>query len=180
MLKTLYSFIIILLFCSSLFSQNNITVNLRLNTGGKIDFIFNTNDDFQSGIDIIERTEVQIYFNDTVLGGIDNPASKGWILEVEAESDKLYSFFGSSFLDLNVIELASEYTNISGTHSLSGVVLANSPTIIAQWQVGDPVKDVTESILISYSAKSSGTTDLTTKTRGFYSVNLLLTLREGY
>lgn len=182
MLK-LFIFILFNLILFVGYSQNNITVRLEVNRGGNVEFIFNNSNDFSDGIVYTNWSELLIHFNDTVTGGTGNTSTNGWILQVEAFEDKIYSVFNNGSLDLDILRFSTEYNNgTSGTNVMTDVQLDETqPVTIATWISGDPVVDISENIFITYKIKEtySASTLLSSKPRGYYTVELLFTLKEG-
>lgn len=123
-------FILILLFLGlQIFSQ--ITKRLAVQSGGNIQFIFDTFYEYNNGVTYTDWTNLKVYYIDTTSGSQDFLNDK-WKLSVKATDPNLYGSLANSLLVNETIEL-----NVWGDDAT-----ATYPYLATKWQLDDSDRDV--------------------------------------
>ncbi len=170
--KLLFGFFLLFIF-SEIYSQNT-TSRLTIESGGSLNFYFNSLSKYKNGIAFNDYTKLRIYYNDTTnTGGAG--IFPNWKLDVKANSPTIDGDAGNT-LNLNTIEIeASQLIGVAGT--LAGIqALTNSDvSLITGADITDPG---TATVFISYYCGQSltVTNNLLGKNPDYYVVDIIFTL----
>ncbi len=156
------------------YSQNT-TSRLTVESGGSLNFYFNSLEKYKNGISYNDWTRLRIYYNDTTnTGGVG--VFPNWKLDVKAASATIDGDAGNT-LNLNTIEIeASQLIGVTGT--LTGIhALTNADvSLITGGAITAPG---TATVFISYYCGQSRTVlnnNLLGKNPDYYVVDIIFTL----
>ncbi len=151
------------------YSQNT-TSRLTIESGGSLNFYFNSLQKYQNGIKYTGWTRLRIYYNDTtVTGGIGIDST--WRLDVKALNSEFNGDAGNT-LDLNTLEL--EATGVTGVQGIKA--LSNSDVSLITKGVMTAPGTVT--VFITYYCGQSKTVsnNLLGEKPDYYYVDIVFTL----
>lgn len=129
-------------------SGQNISLRLRVVSGGNVSYIFNSLTKYQAGITYEDWTRLQINFNDTTNAGTPGP-SAGWELKVRAIQNSIMSDGGNPNLETESIEIRPKVAaGGNSTHVIiTNINLTNGFQTIVE---GDGNQNIQEEVFISY------------------------------
>jgi hypothetical protein len=167
-----------IIFCIALFinllpghSQNNVTARITIIRNSRVEFHFNSLYKFEHGIQLKDWTEIKVYYNDTITGGIENPTTGGWELDVRANNIALQPDYGINTLPLNTIQISCHYDGSDhGPFDLE-----SSDVEIASGTSG---LNVTKSILITYECGMVPGRELMYYESDFFYTDLIFTIKS--
>jgi len=169
-MKKLLIFITFTIFGIFVYSQNT-TSRLTIESGGSLNFYFNSLQKYQNGIEYTDWTKLRIYYNDTTDAG-NVGINPTWKLDVKALNPTFNGDAGN-ILNLNTLEL--EATGIAGVTGIQA--LSNSDiSLITGGAITDPG---TVSIFITYYCgqnKTGSNNNLLGKKPDYYYVDVVFTL----
>lgn len=126
---------------------------------------------FNNGIELKDWTELKIYYNDTIAGGLENPATTGWELNVRANTPNFQADYGGVPLELDKIIIKTFYDGIT----YGPFTLSSSDVEIA---TGTSGLNVNKNILISYECGMDVGNSLINYFSEFYSTDLIFTIKS--
>ena len=151
------------------FNQNT-TSRLAIESGGSVNFYFNSFQKYVNGVTYSDWTKLRIYYNDTTnAGGVGTFPT--WKLDVKALSPTIDGDAGNS-LDLNTIELeATGDPGATGVQALSNIDVS----LITGGAITDPGTSI---IFITYNCGKSilAPNALLGKNPDYYVVDIVFTL----
>lgn len=136
-------------------------------TGNSVEFYFNSLDKFKNGISLDNYTTIEVNYNDTISGGLPNPAGVGWELDVRSLSASIQSVDSGETLPLNVIEMRVFHNAATTTYTLNSV-----DTEIA---TGPDLVNYSDNVIISYDIGKTNPIDIVSNER--FVVDLFFTLK---
>ena len=142
-------------------------MKLRVMTGNSVEFYFNDLGDFKNGISLDNYTTIEVNYNDTISGGLPNPAGVGWELDVRSLSASIQSVDSGETLPLNVIEMRVFHNAATTTYTLNSV-----DTEIA---TGPDLVNYSDNVIISYDIGKTNPIDIVSNER--FVVDLFFTLK---
>lgn len=170
--RTVYITALLFIILNNNFAQHHTTARLRIDYGASVEFIFNTFTKYQTGITYSNWTQLSVYFVDTL---DDGTAGYNWALDVKANQSNIIGDFGGN-LDLSYIELFATSTS-ADEYGGAGTpqILSTSDLILLENGTQSITEGDVKKALITY--RCGVTTPLLGKTSGYYSVDLIFTLR---
>jgi len=163
--------ILILLFLQTYcLSGQNISLRLRVVSGGNVSYIFNSLKKYEAGITYEDWTRLQIFFNDTTDVGDPGP-STGWELKIKATTSGIMSDGGNPNLDTELIEIRPKITagGNSTNVNLTNINLTNGFQTIVE---GDGNQIILEEVFISYDCGVNPFYKILNNPPDFYYVDL--------
>ena len=136
-------------------------------TGNSVEFNFNRISDFENGKSLDNHTTIEVNYNDTIAGGLPNPAGLGWELNVRSLTPTIESTDSGETLPLNVIEMRVFHNAATTTYTLNSVdtEIATGPDLVAY----------TDNVIISYDIGKTNPIDIVSNER--FVVDLIFTLK---
>lgn len=148
--------------------QNNVTSRIRVIRGANLVFNFSTYNRYASGISYENYTYLQLYFNDTIAGGLPNPSGLGWKLTVRALQPNIAGTWGG-YLNLNTIRMRVLFNSIEyGPFTLT----SSDQTLVS----GNDLLNFTGTVQISYDCGTLPANNLINQLPDTYVVDLEFTL----
>lgn len=157
----------------------NISLNLRVVSGGNISYIFNSLTKYQTGITYEDWTRLQIFFNDTTNAGDPSPSTTGWELKVRAIQNGIMSDGGNLNLDTELIKIRPRITagGNSTNVNLTNINLTNGFQTIVE---GDGNQIILEEVFISYDCGVDPSPKILNNPPDFYYVDLEVKIFPKY
>lgn len=169
--KTVVFSVFLTIISNLLVGQNNITSKIRILRGSNVGFNFNSYNRIQNGITYNDFTQLQLYFNDTVAGGIPNPTSQGWQLTVRALQPNISGSMTTSTLPLESIKITIKKNGINyGPYDLGATELL---------LIDGPDATLNDNVEVSYSCgtDSNPNYNMINKVPDYYVVDIEFTLK---
>jgi len=170
-------FLIIVLLCNgiNIIAQHQTTARLKIESGGSVEFIFNTFYEYNNGITYTDWTKLSVYFIDTIAGV---PTAMQWKLDVRAMDTDIRGFANN--LDLETIEF--EVNGDAGpTYSAVPLQLKNfDQSLVTNGPQTDLVTPVLTNVFVTYHCGKSllAPNNLLGKPADYYGVDIVFTLLE--
>ncbi len=162
--------VFVILFFGNYAAGQNTTSRLTIESGGSVNFYFNSLEKYKNGITYTDWTKLRIYYNDTTdAGGIGIYPT--WKLDVKALSPTIDGDAGNT-LNLNTIELeATGNPGSTGVQALSNIDVS----LITGGAITAPATTV---IFITYNCGKSILTQnsLIGKNPDHYVIDIVFTL----
>lgn len=174
-MKKLLVLIIFLFFEISVNGQNT-TSRLTIESGGSLNFYFNSLQKYKTGIEYTDWTKLRIYYIDTIAGGGDG-AYPLWKLDVKAMSPQINGDDGNT-LNLNTIELEASQLIGVAFGNLTGIQALNNSDI-SLITGADMTRSGTATVYITYYCgqnKTGSNNNLLGKMPDYYYVDIVFTL----
>jgi len=154
-------------------SQNQTTARLTIESGGSVEFIFNSFFEYENGISYNDWTKLGVYFIDTIAGV---PTAMTWQLDVKADDAQIRGVLGN--LPLQTIELS-----VSGdpgpTYFAGRLQLLNSDQrIVEDGPQTNLILPSLTNVFVSYHCGETAPFKLFGKPADYYSVDIVYTLSE--
>jgi len=157
--------ILIIFLISEIFVYSQTTSRLTIESGGSLNFYFNSLQKYQNGIEYTDWTKLRIYYNDTGT----NPT---WKLDVKALNPTFNGDAGNT-LNLNTLELEAK-----GVQGVTGIqALSNSDVSLITGEAITHPGTVT--VFITYYCgqnKTGSNNNLLGKEPDYYYVDIVFTL----
>lgn len=151
-------------------SGQNISLRLRVVSGGNVSYIFNSLKKYEAGITYEDWTRLQIFFNDTTDVGGPGP-STGWELRVKATTSGIMSDGGNPNLITKSIGIRPKISpgGNSASVELTDINLTDGFQTIVE---GVGKQNIKEEVFISYDCGVNPLYKILNNPPDFYYVDL--------
>jgi len=159
----------VLFFFCNLAAEAQVSARLTVQSGGHVDFNFNSIRKYKDGITYADWTTFAVSFTDAI-----SPSSEQWKLEFRASTPDIPGDGGNS-LNLNTLELTAANGGGSGIANYYGpVALSNTNQLLVD---SGPLGDENVNLVrITYQCGTNPVNRLLGKAPDYYVVDIIFTL----